>query len=70
MHRTSRSPNRRQFLCGCSAAVAALAGSRFNSLAFGMRGAQTDPLIVVFLRGGMDGLSLLPPITASDRGHY
>ena len=70
MHKTSRGPNRRQFLCGCSAAVAALAGSRFNSLAFGMPGAQTDTLIVVFLRGGMDGLSLLPPISGSDRGHY
>ena len=62
--------SRRKFLCGCSAAVAALAGSRFNSLAFGMPGGGSETMIVVFLRGGMDGLSLFPPISGSDRGHY
>ncbi|MDX1502780.1 MAG: DUF1501 domain-containing protein [Thermoanaerobaculia bacterium] len=62
---------RRGFLVGCSAAIAALAGSRFNNLAF----AQTpspdqEVLVVVFLRGGMDGLNLLPVVGGADRGHY
>ncbi len=62
---------RRGFLAGCSAAIAALSGSRFNTVAFagGPQG-NNDILLVVFLRGGMDGLSLLPPIAGADRGHY
>ena len=62
--------NRRQFICGCSAAVAAYAGSSFNTLAFGDQNLNRDHMIVIFLRGGMDGLNLMPPIGGSDRGHY
>lgn len=64
--------SRRSFLVGCSAAIAGLAGSRFNSLAFGStEGADSDEvLVVLFLRGGMDGLNLVPPIGGADRGFY
>jgi len=62
---------RRGFLVGCSAAIAALAGSRFNSLAFAQPGADNDEILVVlFLRGGQDGLSLVVPTGGTDRGLY
>ena len=61
---------RRSFLVGCSAAVASYAGSSFNTVAFGAPADNQDILIVLFLRGGMDGLSLIPPIDGIDRGHY
>ena len=62
---------RRGFCVGCSTAIASLAGSRFNSLAFGgQAGFNDDILLVVFLRGGIDGLNLVPPTTHPDRGHY
>lgn len=62
---------RRGFMVGCSAAIAGLAGSRFNTMAFADPGAsQADILVVVFLRGGIDGLNLVPPIDGADRGHY
>ena len=58
-------------MCGCSAAIAALAGSRFNSLVFAGEPSENDEiLLVVFLRGGMDGLNLLPPLDGPDRGYY
>ncbi len=65
-------PTRRGFMVGCSAAIAAMAGSRLNYLAFGGTGgsAPNDVLVYVFLRGGMDGLSLVPPIDGPDRGFY
>ncbi len=64
--------SRRGFLVGCSAAIAGLAGSRFNSLAFGSTEGSTNDeiLVVLFLRGGMDGLNLVPPIGGADRGFY
>ncbi len=62
--------NRRQFVCGCSAAVASYVGSRFNTIAFADPVANLDRLVVIFLRGGMDGLSLLSPIAGPDRGFY
>ncbi|MEM7482697.1 MAG: DUF1501 domain-containing protein [Acidobacteriota bacterium] len=61
---------RRGFLVGCSAGIAGLAGSRFNTVAFGDPGLNQEILVVVFLRGGVDGLSLVPPISGADRGHY
>lgn len=62
---------RRGFITGCSTAVAAYAGTFFNTLAFGDPAqAQEDILVVVFLRGGIDGLSLVFPIAGADRGHY
>jgi uncharacterized protein (DUF1501 family) len=63
--------SRRQFFVGCSAAIAAMAGSRINGLVFddphfsGSALAQTagpnEVLVVVFLRGGCDTLSLVSP---------
>jgi len=63
-------PTRRGFITGCSAAVAAYAGSRFNTLAFGQPGTNQEVLVSVFLRGGCDGLNLVLPTTGTDRGHY
>ena len=63
---------RREFMTGCSAAIAALAGSRLTYTAFA--GQQDEPnqhtLVVVFLRGGCDGLSLVVPKEGTDRTHY
>jgi len=65
------STTRRGFVTGCSAAVAAFAGTRFNTLAFGDPNNTTDEILVsVFLRGGMDGLNLVPVISGADRGFY
>ncbi len=61
---------RRGFLCGCSAAIAALSGSRLNTVAYGDPGLNEEILLVVFLRGGADGLSMLPPLDGADRGFY
>ncbi|GAB4130149.1 MAG: DUF1501 domain-containing protein [Roseiflexaceae bacterium] len=62
---------RRQFLVGgCSAAIAAMAGGRIGGLVFedldvaaASRNATTNDqiLVMVFLRGGCDGLSLVSP---------
>jgi uncharacterized protein (DUF1501 family) len=61
---------RRQFLQGCSAAIAAMTGARLTNLAFAKQGEQTDTLVVVFLRGGWDALNVVPPISGDDRGFY
>lgn len=53
--------SRRQFI-GCSAAIAAMAGGRVGNLAFAQGAGGTDEtIVVVFLRGGCDGLSLVSP---------
>lgn len=64
--------SRRGFCVGCSAAIASFAGSRFNSLAFAEPGGgfNDEVLVVVFLRGGQDGLNLVVPVGGNDRGHY
>ncbi len=61
---------RRSFLAGCSAAVAAMAGARLNQVVFGNpeNEPNQDILIVIFLRGGCDVLSLVTPIAGADRG--
>ncbi len=63
---------RRGFITGCSAAIAGLAGTRFTSLAFAEPGSgfNQETLVVVFLRGGMDGLNVVMPRDGSDRGYY
>ncbi len=61
---------RREFMVGCSAAVAAMAGTRLSLAAFAADASEGDVLVVVFLRGGMDGLSLLAPMDGPDRAHY
>ncbi|MFN8411679.1 MAG: DUF1501 domain-containing protein [Anaerolineales bacterium] len=61
---------RRQFLQGCSAAIASMAGARLTNLAFAKEDNSSDILVVVFLRGGWDALNVVPPIGGDDRGFY
>ena len=65
-------PSRRGFMMGCSAAIANLAAARFTNLLFAdpMIVGDDDILIVLFLRGGMDGLSYVLPTGGVDRGYY
>lgn len=60
---------RRGFILGCSAA-AAWAGSRLGNLAFAAEGENDEILVVVFLRGGADGLNIVMPVDGPDRGFY
>ncbi|CAN5455863.1 DUF1501 domain-containing protein [soil metagenome] len=60
--------SRRQFMIGCSSAIAALAGSRVVNVTWGepttapsAAGHDDRMLVVIFLRGGMDGLNFLAP---------
>lgn len=64
------STTRRGFITGCSAAVAAYAGTSFNTLAFGDPANNEEILVTLFLRGGIDGLNVVVPIAGADRGHY
>lgn len=61
---------RRRFLTatGAAAAAAAIAPAWLPrvSLAQDHRGAQRDVLVVIFLRGGMDGLAMCPPHAADE----
>lgn len=61
---------RRQFLQGCSAAIAAMAGARLTNIAFAKQDNPSDTLVVVFLRGGWDALNVVPPLEGDDRGFY
>jgi uncharacterized protein (DUF1501 family) len=63
---------RRGFLVGCSAAIAAMAGARLTNVALAAPDgvANDEILIVVFIRGGWDALSVFPPLTGNDRGYY
>ncbi len=62
-------PTRRTFLAGSAAAAAALAAPRFGLAAFdGSTGGEV--LVVLFLRGGVDGLNLVPPLEGADRARY
>ncbi len=62
---------RRGFLVGCSAAIASMTGG-LSFTAFGSPEAEPnqDILVVIFLRGGIDGLSVVPPLRDEDRRHY
>jgi uncharacterized protein (DUF1501 family) len=64
-------PTRRGFMVGCSAAIASFTGG-LSFTAFSSMAAEPNQeiTIVVFLRGGMDGLNLVPPISGPDRGYY
>jgi uncharacterized protein (DUF1501 family) len=62
--------NRREFLMGCSTAIAAMSGSQLSSLALGANEEGGEVLIVVFLRGGLDVLTALPPLGGVDREAY
>lgn len=61
---------RRQFLQGCSAAIAAMAGAKLTNIAFARQDNPSDTLVVVFLRGGWDALNVVAPIDGDDRGYY
>ena len=75
------SVSRRQFVVGCSSAIAAMAGARLGNMVFAaepqatpayktflpMMSSQEEIFIMVFLRGGCDSLSLLSPF---DDGNY
>lgn len=63
---------RRGFMVGCSAAIAAMAGSKMNYVAFGSQVAEPNQeiLVVIFMRGGCDGLNFIVPLSGADRGHY
>lgn len=67
--------SRRDFMIGCSSAIAALAGSRLVNVSFAAptdtppNGAQDTSdriLVVLFLRGGMDALHFLAPVNDKD----
>ena len=55
--------NRRKFLQGCCAGIVAMQGVRFGGLSFAASTAAgpSDVIVSIFLRGGMDALSLLVP---------
>ena len=56
---------RREFLMGCSSAIAALAGGRITGLVFASPDdthATNEIFVHIFLRGGCDGLSLVAPV--------
>jgi len=60
---------RREFLMGCSAAIAAMAAARVGQLAFAEPAqpqATNEIFVQIFLRGGCDGLSLLCPYDDDD----
>src|SRR3546814_12177183 len=65
--------DRREFLKGCcaTAAVGAVAGP---SLLFSdpahAAAHPYDTIVHVFLRGGIDGLNLVPPVSGNDRAFY
>lgn len=65
---------RREFMVGCSAAIAAMAGARLTHVAFADPNSPNayskEILVAVFLRGGWDALNVVPPIAGADRGHY
>lgn len=54
--------NRREFLVGCSSALALSALNPFQSLAFSPE-AGKDIFVLIFLRGGCDGLNLVAPMS-------
>ena len=69
--------SRRQFLQGCSLSIAAMSGARLTHLSFnsskGRRQAAAQPagtLVLVFLRGGWDALSVVTPLEGEDRKVY
>ncbi|MHC9085478.1 DUF1501 domain-containing protein [Luteimonas sp. RIT-PG2_3] len=64
--------NRRDFLKGCCATAAV--GAAGPTLLFGKPAHAAlngyDTIVHVFLRGGIDGLNLVVPVSGNDRGFY
>ncbi len=64
--------DRREFIKGCGALAAVGAAGPamlFSREAYAAEN-PFDTVVVVFLRGGIDGLNLVPPIAGNDRGFY
>ena len=64
--------DRREFIKGCGALAAIGAAGPamlFSREAYAAEN-PFDTVVVVFLRGGIDGLNLVPPIAGNDRGFY
>lgn len=61
---------RRSFIKGCLAAGAAGSLSRIGFAGGAASGFNDDILVVVFLRGGCDGLNLVPPLDGAQRALY
>lgn len=62
--------NRRNFLIGCGAGAALVAGSRWRLMAAPLQPlltATSHTTVVIFLRGGCDGLQLVAPVSDT---HY
>lgn len=65
--------DRREFLkgCGAAAAIGAVGGP---TLLFSQEAHAAanpfDTVVMVFLRGGFDGLNLVPPVSGNDRNFY
>jgi uncharacterized protein (DUF1501 family) len=64
--------DRREFLkgCGAGAAIAAVGPTMLFSQDAHAAENPFDTVVVVFLRGGIDGLNLVPPVSGNDRGFY
>lgn len=63
--------NRRDFLKGSALATLAVSAGAHTRIGLGSPRAATDEvLIFVYLRGGIDGLSLVAPIAGELRGQY
>jgi len=64
--------DRREFVKGCcaTAAIGAAGPSLFFSQEAQAAVNSYDTVVLVFLRGGMDGLNLVPPVAGNDRGFY
>ncbi len=62
---------RRGFVVGCSAGLAALGASPLSLAGVAGEGpGEHEVLVVIFLRGGADGLNIVAPLDGDDRGHY
>jgi uncharacterized protein (DUF1501 family) len=65
--------DRREFLkgCGAAAAISTIGGPAmlFSQHAHAAEN-PFDTVVMVFLRGGIDGLNLVPPVSGNDRSFY
>ena len=64
--------DRREFIkgCGATAAIGALGPSMLFSQDAQAAVNPFDTVVMVFLRGGYDGLNLVPPVSGNDRNFY
>jgi uncharacterized protein (DUF1501 family) len=64
--------DRREFIkgCGATAAIGALGPSMLFSQDAYAAVNPFDTVVMVFLRGGYDGLNLVPPVSGNDRNFY